>query len=129
MVRFGDRKLALVVHREITMLSALQQAFSARGYTVVVARDLPSALLAITQHYFDAALVSANLAENGDGFPLAGIIQRIFPDAQVSVIALTTDVPELLSAINSGVHRVLDSYSGNADFLVSEALNEVRRVG
>jgi DNA-binding NtrC family response regulator len=128
-VLFGDRKLALVVHREMTMLSALQHAFAARGYTVVVARDLPSALLAITQHYFEAALVSANLAESGDGFPLAGIIQRIFPEAQVSVIALTTDVPELLSAINSGVHRVLDSYSGDADSLVGEALSEFRKAG
>jgi ActR/RegA family two-component response regulator len=128
-VFFGDRKLALVVHREMTMLAALQHAFVARGYTVVVARDLPAALLAITQHYFEAALVSANLAENGDGFPLAGIIQRIFPEARVSVIALTTDVPELLSAINSGVHRVLDSYSGDADSLVGEALSELRRAG
>jgi DNA-binding NtrC family response regulator len=126
---FSDHKLALVVHRDMTMLSGLQGALSRRGFTVVTARDLPTALLAITQHHFDAVLVSAHIAERGDGFPLAGIIQRIFPDARVSVISLSVDVPDLLSAINSGVHKLLDVHAGDAEFLVESALNYSSPVG
>lgn len=126
---FSDHKLALVVHRDIAMLSALQSAYARRGFKVVVARDLPTALLAITQHHIDAALVSSDLAEHGDGFPLAGIVQRIFPDAQVCVASIGVDVPELLSAINSGVQKVLDLHSGDADFLVDSALSVSPRVG
>jgi DNA-binding NtrC family response regulator len=120
-----DHKHALVVHRDITMLSAFQNAFVRRGFTVIAARDLPTALLAITQHHFDAALISAHIAESGDGFPLAGIIQRIFPEARVSVASVSLDVPELLSAINSGVHKLIDVHSGDADFLVDSALTAI----
>jgi ActR/RegA family two-component response regulator len=119
---FSDHKLALVVHRDITLLSALQSAYARRGYKVVVARDLPTALLAITQHHIDAAMISSDLAEHGDGFPLAGIIQRIFPDAQVCVASTGVEVPELLSAINTGVRKVVDFHSGDADSLVNSAL-------
>jgi ActR/RegA family two-component response regulator len=119
---FSDHKLALVVHRDMTMLSALQSAYARRGFTVVVARDLPTALLAITQHHLDAAMISANLAEHGDGFPLAGIIQRIFPEAQVCVGTISVEVPELLSAINNGVQKVVDLYSADADSVVASAL-------
>lgn len=122
MLGFSDHKLALVVHRDMTMLSALQSAYARRGFKVVVARDLPTALLAITQHHIDAALISSDLAEPGDGFPLAGIIQRIFPEAQVCAASVRVEVPELLSAINSGVHKVIDLHSGDADFLVDSAL-------
>ena len=122
MLGFSDHKFALVVHREMTMLSALQNAFARRGFTVITARDLPTSLLAITQHHFDAALISANIAERGDGFPLAGIMQRIFPEARVCVVSISVDVPELLSAINSGVHKLVDVHSGDADSLVESAL-------
>src|SRR5262249_13600685 len=115
----------LVVHRDITMLSAFQNAFARRGFAVIAARDLPTALLALTQHHFDAALISADLAESGDGFPLAGIVQRIFPEARVCVASHTVDVPDLLSAINSGVHKLVDVHSGDADFLVASALTAV----
>jgi ActR/RegA family two-component response regulator len=119
----GHRQ-ALIVHRDMTMLAALQHAFTSRGYKVVVARDLPTSLLAITQHHFDAAVVNSTLAENGDGFPLAGIIQRIFPDAKVSVIAPDVAVPELLAAINNGVRKLVNYYSGDADYLVASTLNQ-----
>lgn len=120
-----DQKVALVVHRDMTMLSALQSAFTHRGFRVIAARDLPTALLAITQHHFDVVLVSANIAEAGDGFPLAGIIQRIFPEARVCVASVSVDVPDLLCAINSGVHKLIDVHSGDADFLVASALSAV----
>ena len=121
---FPQPKVALVVHRDLAMISALQQPFTDRGYTVVVARDLPVALLAVTQHHLNAALVSSHIAENGDGFPLAGIIQRIFPEAQVSVLARSVDVPELLAAINHGVRKLVDFHSGDAEFLVGSTLSQ-----
>ena len=124
MTVFPQPKLALVVHRDLAIISALQQAFSGRGYTVVVARDLPLALLALTQHHLDAALVSSHIAEQGDGFPLAGIIQRIFPEAQVSVLARSVDVAELLAAINHGVRKLVDFHSGDAEFLVGSTLGQ-----
>jgi DNA-binding NtrC family response regulator len=120
----GNGKFALVVNRDMTMLTALQHALSGRGYKVVAARDLPTALSAITQHHFDAAIVIESLAESGDGFPLAGIIQRIFPDAVVSVVAMSVDMPNLLSAINNGVHKVIDSHSGDAEYLVGATLGQ-----
>ena len=120
---FSQPKQALVVHRDLAMLSALQQAFTTQDYTVTVARDLPTALLAITQQHFDAAVINSSLGENGDGFPLAGIIQRIFPEAKVSVLTGVVDVPELLAAINNGVRKVVDRYSGDAAYLVSSTLN------
>ena len=36
-----------------------------------LARDLPTALLVTTQHYFDLAIVSSQLREPGEGWPLA----------------------------------------------------------
>ena len=123
MVNASDHKLALVVHRDLAMLSALQQAFAARGYRVVLARDLPTALLAITRQHFDAALISSHIVESGDGFPLAGIVQRIFPEAAVSILTRSVDVPELLSAINYGVRKLVELRSGDAESLVSESLH------
>ncbi|MCI0347939.1 MAG: hypothetical protein L0Z53_00805 [Acidobacteriales bacterium] len=120
-----DQQVALVVHRDMTMLSALQGAFARRGFAVIAARDLSTALLAITQHHFNAALVNANITESGDGFPLAGIIQRIFPEAPVCVLSVSVEVPDLLSAINSGVYKLIDVHSRDADSLVGSALTAV----
>jgi DNA-binding NtrC family response regulator len=122
---FADNKLALVVYRDVAMLSALQHALARQGYKAVLTRDLPTALLAITQHYFDAAIVSSSLAESGDGFPLAGIIQRIFPEALVSVVSVSVDMPNLVSAINHGVRKLVDVHSGDAEYLVEVALGQV----
>ena len=52
-------RMALIVHSDMGALSGLQTALSAKGFTAIVARDLPTALLAITHHYFEVAIVSS----------------------------------------------------------------------
>jgi DNA-binding NtrC family response regulator len=98
--------MALVVHSDVGVLSNLQSALSENGITTIVARDLPTALLAITQHYFDLAIVSSQLREGGDGWPLAGVLHLVFPHAFVSVLAPSEDVLTLQAAINYGVKDV-----------------------
>ena len=72
-----------------------------------MARDLPTALLAITHHYFEVAIVSSQLAEGGDGWPLAGVLHLVFPKAFVCVVSpVEPDVLTLQAAINYGVREV-----------------------
>src|SRR5438477_11434383 len=106
-------KMALVVHSEVGALSGYQGALSESGYLTIVARDLPTALLAITQHYFDVAIVSSRLAEGGDGWPLAGVLHLVFPKAFITVLTPEEpDVPTFRSAINNGVSEI---YQENKD--------------
>ena len=99
-------KTALVVHPDMDALSKFQAALSAKGFVTIVARDLPTALLAITQHHFDAALVSSQLAEEGDGWPLAGVLHLVFPRAYIGVLVPSEpDVLTLQAAINYGVRE------------------------
>ncbi len=103
----SQNALALVVHSDMAALSKFQAALASRGYTTIVARDLPTALLAITQHYFQVALVSTQLAEGGDGWPLAGVLHLVFPHAFIAVVSPTEpDVLTLQSAINYGAREV-----------------------
>ena len=53
------QKMALVVHPDLTMLSKYQALLTGVEFSTVVARDIPTALLAITQHYFEVAIISA----------------------------------------------------------------------
>src|SRR5437868_4570371 len=100
-------RMALIVHSDMGALSGLQTALSAKGFTAIVARDLPTALLAITHHYFEVAIVSSQLAEGGDGWPLAGVLQLVFPKAFVCVVSpVEPDVLTLQAAINYGVREV-----------------------
>src|SRR5581483_1334446 len=100
-------KMALVVHSDLSVISNFQSALSEKGYVTIVARDLPTALLAVTQHYFEIAIVSSKLEEGGDGWPLAGVLHLVFPRAFVAVISPTQpDVLTLQSAINYGVREV-----------------------
>lgn len=100
-------RMALVVHSDMSALSGLQTALTQKGFTVIVARDLPTALLAITQHYFEVAIVSSQLAEGGDGWPLAGVLHLVFPKAFVCVVSpVEPDVLTLQAAINYGVREV-----------------------
>jgi ActR/RegA family two-component response regulator len=108
-------KMALVVHSDVGVLSNLQTSLSERGYTPIIARDLPTALLAITQHYFDLAIVASRLREGGDGWPLAGVLHLVFPRAFVSVLAPSEDVLTLQSAINYGVKEVYKESSPAID--------------
>ena len=100
-------RMALIVHPDMGVLSNLQSTLSEKGFTAIVARDLPTALLAITHHYFDVAIVSSQMREAGDGWPLAGVLHLVFPRAFVSVLAPSDgDVLTLQSAINYGVKEV-----------------------
>jgi hypothetical protein len=82
----------------------------------IIARDLGTALLAMTQHYFEMGIVSAHLSEEGDGWALGGVFRMVFPRAYVAVLAPATTVETLQMAINSGVTQV---------FEVDRAPNEV----
>ncbi len=102
-------RMALVVHPVMGVLSSFQSALTAQGFVTIVARDLPTALLAITQHYFDVALVSVALAEGGDGWPLAGVLHLVFPQAFVAIVSPTEpDVLTLQAAINYGVREIYE---------------------
>jgi DNA-binding NtrC family response regulator len=101
-------KFALVVHPELSVLSQYQTLLSASGFTTVVARDLPTALMAMTQHYFDVAIVSSQLGEAGDGWPLAGVLHLVFPGSYIGVLAPGADLLTLQSAINNGVQDVYE---------------------
>src|SRR3954470_22091761 len=92
----------------MTSVSSLQNAFVQNNITAIVARDLPTALLAITQHYFDVAVVSSRISEEGDGWSLGGVIRLVFPKSFVLMIAPGTDLLTLKNAINHGVDEVLE---------------------
>ena len=101
-------KFALIVHPELSVLSQYQSLLAGNGFTTVVARDLPTALLAITQHYFDLAIVSSQITESGDGWPLAGVLHLVFPKSFVAVLVPGADLLTLQAAINSGVQDVYE---------------------
>jgi DNA-binding NtrC family response regulator len=102
-------KTALVVASDLEALTAFQAALTGNGYVVIIARDLPTALLAITQHYFDLAIVSSRLGEGGDGWPLAGVLHLVFPRAFVAVLTPgEPDVVTFQAAINNGVSEIYD---------------------
>lgn len=115
-------KTALIVHPDMTALTSLQSAFVQNGITAIVARDLPTALLAITQHYFDVAVVSSGISEEGDGWTLGGVIRLVFPKSFVLMIAPGTDLMTLKNAINHGVDEVLEK-SATPEQIVSTALH------
>jgi len=104
-----ERKTALIVHPDLAMLSKYQTRLAAEGYTPIVARDLPTALLAVTQHYFDLAIVSSQLNEPGDGWPLAGVLHLVFPKSFIAVLVPGTDLMALQAAINNGVQELFDA--------------------
>jgi ActR/RegA family two-component response regulator len=114
-------KTALIVHADMSVLSAFQSSFVSKGYVAILARDLPTALLALTQHFFDVAVISSRLAEGGDGWPLAGVVHLIFPKAFVGVLTPETNVLTLQAAINNGVTQIFDA-SSNPDHVVSASL-------
>lgn len=114
-------KTALIVHADMSVLSAFQSSFVSKGYVAILARDLPTALLAITQHFFDVAVISSRLAEGGDGWPLAGVVHLVFPKAFVGVLTPETNVLTLQAAINNGVTQIFDA-SSNPEQVVNVSL-------
>jgi ActR/RegA family two-component response regulator len=115
-------KTALIVHSDMSVLSAFQSSFVSKGYVAILARDLPTALLALTQHFFDVAVISSRLAEGGDGWPLAGVVHLIFPKAFVGVLTPETSVLTLQAAINNGVTQIFDAAT-NPDQVVNTLLS------
>jgi DNA-binding response OmpR family regulator len=101
-------KTALLVHSDLNLLSVLQSVLTQQGVRTVVARDLPTMLMAITQHYFDLAVVGSRISEEGDGWPVASVLRMVFPNAFLAVVAPRTDVLTLKAAINSGINEVYD---------------------
>jgi ActR/RegA family two-component response regulator len=113
-------KNALVVVSDLEALTAFQTALTSKGYVVIVARDLPTALLATTQHYFDLAIVSSRLGEGGDGWPLAGVLHLVFPRAFIAVLTPgEPDVVTFQSAINNGVSEIYDQSRRPTDIVGS----------
>ena len=102
-------KLALIVHADMTAIAGLQNVFNQSGITTIGARDLPTALLAMTQHYFDVAVVSSRISEEGDGWPVGGVLRLVFPKAFVVMMAPETDVLTLKAAINNGIDEIFDA--------------------
>jgi DNA-binding NtrC family response regulator len=102
------QKMALVVHPDLTMLSRYQALLTKAQFSTVVARDIPTALLAMTQHYFEVAIISSQLGESGDGWPLAGVFHLVFPKSFVSVIVPGADLQNLQTAINNGVQEIFE---------------------
>jgi ActR/RegA family two-component response regulator len=121
--------MALIVHPDMALVSGLQSALTNKGFTAIVARDLPTALLSITQHYFEIAVVASTLQENGDGWPLAGVLHLVFPRAFVAVLDRTEpDILTLQSAINYGVREVYQQ-STPAQDMVNTILSQVEGSG
>jgi DNA-binding NtrC family response regulator len=115
------QKMALVVHPDLTMLSRYQALLTNAEFSTVVARDIPTALMAITQHYFEVAIISSQLGESGDGWPLAGVFHLVFPKSFVSVIVPGADLLNLQTAINNGVQEIFEEENA-PDAVVSAIL-------
>jgi ActR/RegA family two-component response regulator len=122
-----DQKRALLVHSDMGILSNLQNALTREGFITIVARDLSSALLAITQHQFQLAAVGADLGEPGTGWPLAGVLRLAFPKAFVCVLdQKEAEVAGIRSAINYGVQRIYVQ-SRPAEQIVATLLADAER--
>src|SRR5579864_9431184 len=105
----GHTRVALLVNPNVSELSSQQNAFSSQGIQCVVARDLPTALLAITQHVCDLAVVSSRISEEGDGWALSGVLRMVFPQAYIVVLTPETSVITLQAAINNGLNQVYET--------------------
>jgi DNA-binding NtrC family response regulator len=107
-VRKNAPALALLVHPNMGVLSGLQHSFESRGIHSVVSRDMPTALLALSQHDFAAVVAHHRIIEDGDGFALGSIARRLFPQSQIAVICGEKDVASLQAAINNRLDQVFD---------------------
>jgi DNA-binding NtrC family response regulator len=100
-------RIALVVHPNMERLASFQSVLTTNDFMAIIARDLPTALLAITQHPLDVAIVSSRVQEEGDGWALAGVIHLACPKSFVCVTSATDpDIFILQSAINNGAREV-----------------------
>lgn len=109
MTKPRDKELVLVVDSDLSRATALHNACVEAGCRTVVARDLPTALLMISQHLFSAAVFSSRVSEEGDGWSLAAVFRLIFPRAYVAVMARERTVSSLQAAINHGADELFES--------------------
>ena len=74
---------------------------------------------------FRVAIVSSQLGEPGDGWPLAGVIHLVFPKSYVGVLVPGADLLTLQTAINNGVQEV---YEGDRapEAVVSRVLGSLK---
>ena len=114
---------ALIVHSDLGVLSAMQAAVSEEGFTPILCRDLPTALLAMVQHRFDLCILSVSVGERADGWSLAGVVHMCFPQAYIAMIAPEPDLLMLQAAINSGVTQLYLSSRPPAE-LAAEILRD-----
>ncbi|MCU1308086.1 MAG: hypothetical protein JWN45_2781 [Acidobacteriaceae bacterium] len=117
-------RLALLVHPNVSFLTALQHSFEAKGVHSVVARDLPTALLALNQHDFGMAVINSRVTEEGDGWALAGVVRRMFGRAHVAVTCEEKSVLSLQSTINHGLNQLFDKNT-DSDQVVSAVLSKM----
>jgi ActR/RegA family two-component response regulator len=117
------QRTALVVHPDMTALSALQGEFLKHSIATIVARDLPTALLAMTQHYFDIAVVADTISEAGDGWALGGVLRMVFPKAFLATITPSSDVHTLKNAINNGIDEIFETNAQFGDVVATTVRN------
>ena len=91
-----------------------------------MARELPTALLAVAQNDFDLCLVCSRLHEPGDGWALGGVLRRLFPGAFVAVLA-ESNVASLQQAINNGFDQLYDVEERSPRKIAAAALWQVAR--
>lgn len=113
------QRIALVVHPDMTALAALQGEFLKHNIATIIARDLPTALLAMTQHYFDIAVVADTVSETGDGWALGGVLRMVFPKAFIATITPTSDVHTLKNAINNGIDEIVETNTSFEDVVAA----------
>ena len=104
-----EKLLALIVDPDLTRASAWNSECTKAGVRTVVARDLGSALLMLTQHTFDMAVIASRVAEEGDGWALAGVFRMLFPSAYLAVMTPERSVLALQSAVNTGADQVVET--------------------
>lgn len=122
------RRKALAVHGDLGVIAGLQDALANSGFEVITARDLPTSLLAAISHYFDLIVISSRVTEDGDGWPLAGVMHLIFPSAHIAVIAPDKNVMSLQAAINHGAKQVFE-FSNSPDEIVGAILKKIPPAG
>ncbi len=102
----ANSRHVLLVHPDVGVLTVFQRKFMDAGMEPILARDLPTALLAIAQHSLDTCVVSSRISEENDGWALAAVLHMCFPKAFIGVLAPSLDILSYQAAINSGANEV-----------------------
>lgn len=123
----GTLRNAVIVHPDLGVLSTMQAAVSEQGFTPILCRDLPTALLAMVQHRFELCIVSVRISEQADGWSLAGVLHMCFPQAYIAMIAPEPDLLMLQAAINAGVSQLYLSSRSPAE-VASDILRDYSQV-